>query len=258
MAELSMLEFDSFLEEEDELKAYVEEHKFDSNGFKDLIERYSSMNSEISFEVKKQEKINWNEKWESNFKESIVNDKCIIRAPFHEPNKAYDYEIVINPRMSFGTGHHHTTSMMLQYQMELEHKGKYVLDVGCGTGILSIMASKLQAEAITACDIDEWSVENATENIQLNNSSNIQVFKGTIDSLTASGSFDLILANINKNIIINDITAYFKYLKKNGYLVLSGFYEEDVDDVVLEAEKAGFQLISKKNQSPWSSLLLKK
>lgn len=255
-AELDFLDFNSFLETEDTLLAYIEEDKLNESALKEVLENYQS---KVTFTVAKQEKKNWNEEWEKNFEQTEINDRCLIRASFHKPEKNYEYEIIINPQMSFGTGHHSTTSMVVDFELEIDFKGKTVLDVGCGTSILSIMALKRGAKEVIACDIDDWCIENSFQNIKLNDLKNIEVLKGGIIEIQHPHSnYEIILANINKNVILEDLVSYSRYMSENGYLVLSGFYENDVQDIVEEAGKHGLNLKATKTKNNWASLLLRK
>lgn len=255
-AELDFLDYNSFLETEKALLAYIEEEKFDESALKEVLENYQP--SPV-FSVAKQEKKNWNEEWEKNFEQTEINDRCLIRASFHKPEKTYEYEIVINPQMSFGTGHHSTTSMVVDFELEIDFTEKTVLDVGCGTSILSIMAMKRGAKEVVACDIDDWCIENSLQNIKLNDLKNIKVLKGGINEIPhPHSSYQIILANINKNVILEDLVSYSRYMTENGYLVLSGFYENDVQDIVEEAGKHGFTHKETKTKNNWASLLLRK
>src|SRR5690606_20374736 len=191
----------------------------------------------LSFSFDKIEKQNWNEEWEKNYEPIIVDDKCLIRASFHNLDKKYPYEIIITPKMSFGTGHHQTTYLMIKSQLDIDHEGKRVLDAGCGTAILSIMASKRGAKEVEAFDIDEWSITNGNENCEVNSCTNIRLQQGTITEVEIHGEFDVVLANINKNVLLDEIKIYQQYLNKDGLLLLSGFFTTDIDDLKTEPSK---------------------
>ncbi|WP_424656351.1 50S ribosomal protein L11 methyltransferase, partial [Capnocytophaga granulosa] len=194
---------------------------------------------------------NWNEEWEKNFSPIVVEDLCTVRANFHPvPNTRYD--IVITPKMSFGTGHHETTYMMLQQLLPLSLEGAKVLDMGCGTGILAIMAALRGAHDITAIDIDPWCVENATENVQQNNCSFITIKEGDV-SLIAGEQYNLILANINRNILLSDIPAYTQALLPQGLLLVSGFYEEDLPAIKEKCQEVGLTYLSHIERNRWVS-----
>lgn len=257
IAELDALGYDSMLETDEGLEAYIEKEKFEEQDVKELVYRYQSSTT-ISYDLEEVVPKNWNEEWEKNYDPIVVDDQCLVRATFHKIDKSYPYEIIINPRMSFGTGHHATTYLMLKAEMELPFKGKRVLDAGCGTAILAIMASKLGAGEIIAYDIDSWSTDNAPENVALNGCENITTLEGTIDTLNLQGQFDVILANINKNVLLDEIPSYEKHLAPQGYLLLSGFYESDEPDMIKKVEEHDLSLIKKTCFSNWSCLLLQK
>ncbi len=194
---------------------------------------------------------NWNEIWEKNYFEPLViSNKCLIRAPFHKDYPQCEYEIIIEPNMAFGTGNHETTSMMVEVILGLDLEGKSVLDMGCGTGILSIMASLKGAKNITAIDIDEWSFNGTTENAELNNIQNIEPLLGDASSL-GNKSFDVIFANIHKNVLINDIPSYNSVLNTGGTLIMSGFYKEDMADIKAKAESMGLEDAGFKTKNNW-------
>jgi len=253
IAELFEIGFDSFQEFDDGFEGSCEESLFE----KDKVETVLSQFPTTRYHYKKEEKVNWNKEWENNYHPVTVDGKCLIRASFHEPNSAYDYEIIITPKMSFGTGHHATTHQILSYQMTLDHVGKRVLDVGTGTGVLSIMASKRGASSLVATDIDDWCIENSTENFALNNISDFKLFKLPIEELTES-RFDIVIANINKNVLLEQIGEYAKRLKADGVLILSGFYSEDIPDLIKEAGKHSLIKNTQSTKDNWSMLVLTK
>jgi len=188
----------------------------------------------------------------------IVEDQCLIRAAFHVIEKKYPYEIIITPKMSFGTGHHATTQLMIGQQLQLEHHGKRVMDAGCGTGVLSIMAHLRGAAETDAFDIDEWSVLNARENVELNRAQNVAVWQGKLGDRPYAHSFDIILANINKNVLLADMSAYALHTAAQGHLLLSGFYRQDVSDLTDAARQVGFVPLRETAREDWASLLLQK
>jgi ribosomal protein L11 methyltransferase len=194
IAELAEIGFDTFQENENGFEAYVEEEKFDHAALNELKEKYSPL-TELTFSFEQIEKKNWNEEWENNYQPIIVDDRCLIRAEFHKIEKKYPYEITITPKMSFGTGHHQTTYLMIKAQMDIDHQSKRVMDAGCGTAILSVMASKLGAREVEAFDIDEWSVINGKENLEINNCRNINLQQGKITEVDLKGKFDIILGS---------------------------------------------------------------
>lgn len=257
MAEIAEVGFDSFMETEKGFEAYVEGEKYDKDRLQEIRDRYH-LQSPVVFYQDKIQKQNWNEEWEKSYQPIIVDDQCLIRASFHNIEKKYPYEIIITPKMSFGTGHHQTTYLMVKNQMKMDHENKRVMDAGCGTAILSIMASKRGALEVEAFDIDEWSVINGQENIEINNCSNIHLQQGKILEVALSGTFDIILANINKNVLLDEIKIYQNYLVTKGQLLLSGFYTHDIPDLMAEASKYGLHEILRDERETWASLLLQK
>ena len=257
MAELAEIGFDSFVETEDGLQAYVLENEFEERALKELMENYADK-TPLIYALKKIEKQNWNKEWESNFSPIKVLDKVYIRATFHESAAAsYEHEIIITPKMSFGTGHHETTSQVMELQLEIDHNNKSVLDVGTGTGILAILASKLGATKTHAFDIDEWSVENTIENIALNDTPEITVDLGTIDSQKPE-EYDIVLANINRNILLAEIPKYNSFLKESGHLIVSGFYLHDIEDIETLANTCGLKKIKQISKNNWAAVVFKK
>jgi ribosomal protein L11 methyltransferase len=257
MAEIAEVGFDTFMETEKGFEAFVEEEKFDHDHLESIKEKYKHVNPLIFFQDKIQ-KQNWNEEWEKSIEPIIVDDKCLVRAEFHKPDKKYLYEIVITPKMSFGTGHHQTTYLMLKSQMRIDHNGRRVMDAGCGTAILSIMASKLGAKEVEAFDIDEWSTINGKENIENNKCNNVQLYQGKISEMKFAGKFDIILANINKNVLLAEMKSYADYLSITGQLLLSGFYTHDIDDLKQEASKYSLTEVFRDEKETWASLLLQR
>jgi ribosomal protein L11 methyltransferase len=257
MAEIAEAGFETFMEIETGFEAFVEEQKFDVDLVNEIKNKYIGV-TKIEYIFDRIEKQNWNDEWEKSYQPINVEDKCLIRAHFHTPDKNYPYEIVITPKMSFGTGHHQTTYLMVKNQMEIDHKNKIVMDAGCGTAILSIMASKLGARKIEAFDIDEWSVINGKENTEVNGCKNINQRQGKISDLTFDDNFDIILANINKNVLLQEIAQYAAYLNQGGLLLLSGFFEDDIKDLLTEAAKYNLKEITRDNKENWAALLLKK
>jgi ribosomal protein L11 methyltransferase (prmA) len=250
MAELAEVGFDSFEDTPTGIKAYIPKDSWNEHILQDI---YLLSNPEftISYQITEIEQVNWNEEWEKNFSPIVVEDLCTVRANFHPvPNTRYD--IVITPKMSFGTGHHETTYMMLQQLLPLSLEGAKVLDMGCGTGILAIMAALRGARDITAIDIDPWCVENATENVQQNNCSFITIKEGDV-SLIAGEQYNLILANINRNILLSDIPAYTQALLPQGLLLVSGFYEEDLPAIKEKCQEVGLTYLSHIERNRWVS-----
>lgn len=257
MAELAEAGFETFLETGSGFEAYVELERFDKDLLASILNRYKDY-TPLTFKTEQIQKQNWNEQWEKNYHPIIVEEKFLIRASFHEPDARYPLEVIITPKMSFGTGHHQTTYLMVKNQMEIDHKGKRVMDAGCGTAILSVVASKLGAAEVEAFDIDEWSITNGNENLQVNGCSNIHIQLGKINEVVLTGTFDIILANINKNILLAEIERYGKFLTEGGFLLLSGFYKEDVDDLVKEGQKCNLREIRRSDRENWAALLMQK
>ncbi|GAB3508759.1 50S ribosomal protein L11 methyltransferase [Emticicia fontis] len=255
MAELGELGFESFVETEDGLEAYVQEEIFDNIAVKQMLEDYAARTA-ISYQFKKIVRQNWNAEWEKNFQPIQIGEQIYVRADFHEPKPVFPYEIIITPKMSFGTGHHETTSMVMEHQLNIDHTNKKVLDVGTGTGILAVLASKLGASHISAFDIDEWSVENTIENVQLNDVSNVTVRQGTIED-EPKDIYEIVLANINRNILISQIPAYVTFLKQGGELIVSGFYEKDIADIQTVAESVGLKKVAQLSKNNWAAVVFK-
>lgn len=247
---LGEIGFDTFEELEFGFKAYIPVDDFDGAVLDEALEAYRDMFT-FSYEITLIPQKNWNEVWESNFEPIAIKDKIFVRATFHEPRPEFEFEIVIDPKMAFGTGHHQTTSMMLELMLENDMAGKKVLDMGCGTGILAIMASKLGAGEITAIDYDPVCYDSTVENAALNGIQNITALCGSKEAIP-DGQFDVILANINRNILLDQMQRYSEVLKTDGELYLSGFYETpDLDIIMDEARKYGIKYIIHKLNNNW-------
>ena len=248
IAFLAEIGYDSFSETDAGLKAYIESEEFDENLVKEILTKVSF---KYSFtEIQDQ---NWNAVWESNFQPVVIAGKCIVRAPFHKADDNYEMDIIIEPRMSFGTAHHETTEMMIEWMLETDLTNKTVLDMGCGTGVLAIIASKKNASEITAIDNDEWAYNNTIENIQKNNTPNIEVYQGDA-SLLGIKKYDIIFANINRNILLNDLPVYVKCMNENGKIFLSGFYEKDIEAIEKLTNKLQLKIVSIKLKNNWASV----
>lgn len=251
LAELSLFPFVAFEETNEGLSAYCEEQDWNEGEVKEVLDRY-----QVTYTAHSIEKVNWNEEWEKNYDPVIVGDQCIVRATFHEARPEIPYEIIITPKMSFGTGHHATTHQVLKYQLTLDHQDKKVLDVGCGTGALAIMAAKRGASEVSAIDIDEWCIENSQENFSLNSCNAIRLALGGIETVPEAASFDVILANINKNVLMEQLPEYQKRLKNAGILVLSGFYTEDIPDLLQRANHCHLSFLAESEMDRWAMLVL--
>ena len=254
MAELIEIGFDSFTEEHNGILAYIQKDLFDDKQLQE-INMFSNEAVEISYTYQEMPNINWNEEWEKNFEPINVENQVSIRAEFHS-NQNLPHEIIIQPKMSFGTGHHATTYLMIQQMLDMNFENKTVLDMGCGTSVLAIFAKQKGAGKTVAIDIDEWSVENSKENAERNNV-DLDISQGTADNLGAE-NFDIILANINRNILISDIPTYVSVLNDGGQLLLSGLCFFDVEDVLEVCNEQKLTLKRKLQREEWVSLLLEK
>ena len=250
IAELGYAGFESFVENEDGITAYIQTEEY-KEGMLEDIQILGSDEFEISYASKEIEQVNWNSEWEKNFNPIVVADKCSVRAPFHEKPDT-EYDIVIEPKMSFGTGHHATTHMMLQHILNNEWEGKSVLDMGCGTGVLAILAEMKGAAKLDAIDIDNWCYLNTLENVERNNCKNINVYEGTAELLEGK-KYDVVIANINRNILLEDIPTYSKCLPSGGKLYLSGFYTEDVPAIEEVCNKNGLKFENKLVVDNWTA-----
>jgi ribosomal protein L11 methyltransferase len=253
IALLAEIGFDTFQESENGMAAYIPEDAFNKNILEEeVLEKFQS----ISYTIGTIAQQNWNEVWEKNFEPMQIGD-VYIRAPFHERKEEVKYELVIEPKMSFGTGHHATTSLMVLEMLKTDFREKFVLDMGCGTSLLAILASKLGATNILAIDIDDWAVENSRENCLRNNTLEIVVQKGDA-SLLKGKSFDVILANINRNVLLEDMHQYANSLNEDGEILFSGFYESDIDAIREGAAKEGLEYKAYDVLKEWAVLRFKK
>ncbi|AYN68834.1 50S ribosomal protein L11 methyltransferase [Euzebyella marina] len=248
IAELGEAGFESFVENETGVLAYIQKEEFEE-AIMDSIEILKNADFDISFEKKEIEQENWNATWEKNFTPIQVAEQCMVRAPFHEkPDVPFD--IIIEPKMSFGTGHHETTHMMLQFILDHNFEGKTVLDMGSGTGVLAILAAMKGARSVDAIDIDNWCYHNALENVERNGVDQVQVFEGDV-SLLGSKKYDVILANINRNILLADIPTYASNLMANGTLFVSGFYEDDIFAISEKCTSCGLKFEKNLSRNNW-------
>lgn len=251
IAELGNVGFESFVENDNGVTAYIQKDDFYPTILEDIF-ILKSKEFSITYHKNEVAQTNWNAEWEKNFTPIQVDNMVSVRAPFHEnPNLKYD--IVIEPKMSFGTGHHETTHMMIQHLLKLDLDNKSVLDMGCGTGILAIFAEMKNANPIDAIDIDNWCYENSLENVDRNNCDNISVFEGDA-SLLGEKKYDVIIANINRNILLNDMETYTNCLNKKGVLLLSGFYKEDISVIDSEVIKYNLTLETYIERNNWVAL----
>ena len=255
MAQLGEKPFESFVETDSGLTAYIQKELCDATVLIDILILQSS-EFEIAYTIEEIEPINWNEQWEKNFDAIEVDGQCCVRAPFHQKTNAL-FDIVIEPKMSFGTGHHETTHMMIQHILETNFASKKTLDMGCGTAILAILAEMKGAKPIDAIDIDNWCYLNSIENVTRNNCNNITVYEGDA-TLLQNVKYDVIIANINRNILLNDMAIYVNCLAPNGLILLSGFYTEDIDVINDCCTKLGLNFLTKKIRNNWTSLKYQK
>lgn len=251
IAQLGETPFESFIETDNGVSAYIQK-EFWSEDILNDIQILESDDFKVEYTYEEIDQVNWNEEWEKNFEPIEVDNTCYVRAPFHE-KKDVQYDIVIEPKMSFGTGHHETTFMMIQHLLETDVKGKKTLDMGCGTAILAILAEMKGAAPIDAIDIDNWCYLNSIENAERNNCKAISVYEGDA-ALLEGKSYDIIIANINRNILLNDMQQYVDCLNPGGTLFLSGFYEEDIPFIDASCTEKGLKLIKKHQRNNWVAL----
>ena len=251
IAQLGYIGFESFVENESGVVAYIQKKDWNSNKVEDLY-LLNSNEFDITFKYSEIEQTNWNKEWEKNFNPIQVNGQVSIRAPFHE-NPSLNFDIVIEPKMSFGTGHHETTHMMVQHLLALDLKNKKVLDMGCGTGILAIFAEMKGAQPTDAIDIDSWCYQNSLENVQRNGCKHITVLEGD-SSLLKGKEYDVVIANINRNILLSDMKIYTDCLSEKGVLLLSGFYKDDISIIESEVIKHGLVLDKMIQKNNWVAL----
>lgn len=255
IAELGEKAFESFIETETGISAYVQKDLWSETILED-IHILDNPEFKINYTFEEIEQVNWNEEWEKNFEAIEVDGKCHVRAPFHEKTNA-EYDIVIEPKMSFGTGHHETTHMMIQHILETDFTNKKTLDMGCGTAILAILAEMKGAQPIDAIDIDNWCYLNSIENAERNNCNHISVYEGDA-SLLVDKKYDIIIANINRNILLNDMQHYVNCLNENGILFLSGFYTEDIPVISESCIAKGLTYEKQFEKNNWVALRFKK
>ncbi|RRD92907.1 50S ribosomal protein L11 methyltransferase [Bacteroides heparinolyticus] len=251
--------FESFVEQTDGINAYIQKALYNESALKEALAEFPLPDVNIEYNYTEAEDRNWNEEWEKNFFQPIVIDnRCVIHSTFHKDVPQAEYDIVINPQMAFGTGHHETTSLIIGELLDSDLQEKSLLDMGCGTSILAILARMRGATPCTAIDIDEWCVRNSLENIELNRVDNIDVFQGDASSLKDKGPFDIIIANINRNILLNDMKHYVSRMNQGGSLLMSGFYANDIPVIQAEAENNGLHLIHHREKNQWAVVLFRK
>lgn len=255
IARLSMLSYEAFEEHFGGVDAYISQDEFDDEALKQLQKELSS-ELDFSYEWQLLEEKNWNEQWEAKYSFLEVGEELLVRSSSYQPQKKFPYEIIIDPKMAFGTGHHETTKLMLEQILQMNLAGKKVLDVGCGTGILSIVASLRGAQEIVAIDIDDNAYENTKESLEVNKVNNVKVLQGTVEIV--AGYYDLILANINRNVLLQDLSKYKTLLKKGGEILISGFYEKDIALFDSQLDALTLTKCEELTDNEWSLLKIRK
>ncbi len=256
-AVLGEVGFESFVEQADGISAYIQMNLYKEAALKEALADFPLPDTKIEYNYQEAEDKDWNEEWEKNFFQPIViGDRCVIHSTFHKDVPHAQYDIVINPQMAFGTGHHETTSLIISELLDSDLQGKSLLDMGCGTSILAILARMRGAAPCTAIDIDEWCVRNSIENIALNNIDDIAVFQGDASSLEGKGPFDIVIANINRNILLNDMKQYVRCMHPGSELYMSGFYVDDIPVIQAEAERNGLQFLHQREKNRWAAVKL--
>ena len=249
--------FESFVECENGVQAYIQQSLFDQKALDNMLAEFPLEGVTLTYSISEPEDKDWNEEWEKNFFQPIViENRCVIHSTFHTDVPKAEYDIVINPQMAFGTGHHETTSSIIGELLDADLKGKSVLDMGCGTSILAILASMRGANPVTAIDIDDWCVNNSRDNIQLNGLNNITVELGDARLLEGRAPFDVIIANINRNILLADMPAYAACMKEGSEIYMSGFYVEDIPAIREKGESLGMEFIHFRQKNNWAAVKL--
>ncbi len=258
-AVLGEVGFESFVEQEGGIAAYIQTALYDEETLKSALDSFPLADTTLTYTYKEAEDKDWNEEWEKNFFQPIViGNRCVIHSTFHHDVPQAEYDIIINPQMAFGTGHHETTSLIIGELLEADLQGKALLDMGCGTSILAILARMRGAAPCTAIDIDEWCVRNSLENIELNHVDSISVFQGDASILPDKGPFDVVIANINRNILLNDMKHYVARMNPGARLFMSGFYTDDIPAIREEAERNGLRFVHHKEKNRWAAVQFEK
>ncbi|MDR1403827.1 MAG: 50S ribosomal protein L11 methyltransferase [Tannerellaceae bacterium] len=246
--------FDGFAENAGGLSAYIREADYSQTALNGVIASFPLENVAIRYAVTYLEDKDWNEEWEKNYYQPVsIGQECIIHASFHQVAPGYAYDIIIDPRMAFGTGNHETTCLMIQQMLLLGLEGKEALDMGCGTAVLAILAAKMKAARVVAADVDAYACRNALDNIRLNQTAGVEVIAGGAEQIPRLGKFDVVLANINRNILLNDIKAYASCMKTGACLLMSGFYKEDIPFIEDECKRNGLALVSYHEKNGWAA-----
>ncbi|MBR3730208.1 MAG: 50S ribosomal protein L11 methyltransferase [Bacteroidales bacterium] len=245
---LAEIGFDSFMDEDYALKAYCSTDSRDDMAVENLLLDPAFTDLRL-LKVEEMPDKDWNELWEASYQPVVVNERCRVRAPFHEPDPSFEFDLVIEPKMSFGTANHETTAQIIQLMLETDFQGKEVLDMGSGTAVLAILAKKLGAVHTVAIDNDEWAYRNAFTNVDLNGVSDIDIILG--DALSIQGQYDVVLANINRNILLRDMHYYVEAMKPGAHIFFSGFYTEDLESIKVEAERLGLHYERHLTRNNW-------
>ena len=257
-SELGNIGFDGFLSEDDGILAYIDPKKYHEPALNDCLNEFPLKGINFTYSLRLIKSRNWNEEWEKNyFQPVVIEQECLIRASFHPEMKGFKYPIVIDPKMAFGTGNHATTYLMLCELLKLDLKDKEFLDMGCGTAVLAILATMKEASRTVAIDVDEWAYQNAIENCRLNHTEQIEIVHGGAEQLIRFGTFDYIFANINRNVLLNDIRLYAPALKSEGSLFMSGFYKEDIPAIEEESVRNGLLPYAFTEQDNWVTIQVK-
>ena len=254
-AKMEKIGFEGFVEGDDDILAYIKEEEFATETFNQLIDELAGLRIRVQYRFHKSEDQNWNEEWERKFEPVVIDDRVLIRAPFHDSSNDLECTLIIEPKMSFGTGHHHTTKLMIREMTKLSMRDKRILDMGCGTGVLGIYACRKGAARVLAVDNDQWAYENALENVERNGAAAMEVRLGDAGAL-GEESFHVVLANITRNTLVRDLSEYTEHLMEEGLLVLSGILAEDVQYVLNEAYRCDLKHLSTGEESNWISLTL--
>lgn len=254
-AVLGEVGFESFVEQPDGLAAYIQKDLYDEDAVRQAVADFPLPDTTVTYSYVEAEDKDWNEEWEKNFFQPIViGDRCVVHSTFHHDVPQVPYDIVINPQMAFGTGHHETTSLIIGELLDSDLQGKTVLDMGCGTSILAILARMRGAARCTAVDIDDWCVRNSLENITLNHLDSIDVYQGDASSLADKGPFDVVIANINRNILLADMKYYTARMTPSATLLMSGFYTDDIAAIRSEAESLGLTFVEYREKNRWAAV----
>ena len=254
-AELGEIGFESFTSDEKGLQGFIPAILYNIAHVEEKLAAFPLEGTTIHYSARPVEDKDWNEEWEKNYFQPIhIGNECQIRASFHPEKPGFRHNILIDPKMAFGTGNHETTYLMIQAMLASDLKGQEVLDMGCGTAVLAILAHQQGAKRIVAIDIDEWAYNNALENIHLNQAEEIQVLLGGAERIAETGTYDTILANINRNILLHDIHHYAQALKEGGQLIMSGFYEEDCPMLEAECRQWGLEPIDRASRNKWTRM----